>query len=105
LADYPDISGEFVAQAVSRTTSVATQVAPVEGEGELETESDESEEEKVAEKVAEPQPQEPGPNDEFDGAVGMATILVFGGMLIAGAAYYLNQPILIEHPHSMREYF
>ena len=112
LADYPDISGEFLTQPVSRTMSVATQVRPAEAdpdaeaeaqrEPETESETVESEEEKPP---VEPPAEPPVPNDEFDGAVGMATILVFGGMLIAGVAYFLNQPPLIEHPHSMRDYF
>ena len=110
LADYPDISGEFLTQPVSRTTSVATQVRDAEPQPEPEPEPQpetvESEEEKPpVEPPVESSVEPPVPNDEFDGAVGMATILVFGGMLIAGVAYFLNQPPLIEHPHSMRDYF
>lgn len=65
---------------------------------ELETDSEESDEEDEPE-------QEKHRDDEYDTALGLAPTLVLGGIILVGAAYFLNQPFQMEHPHNMRNYF
>ena len=92
LVDYEDISGEFLQKAAE--SPVTTTQPPTEKEVETESETVESEEEKLEEDV-----------DGDAGVVGMGSILVLGGMLLAGFAYFLNQSVTIEHPHTVHGYF
>jgi hypothetical protein len=112
LADYEDISGEFL--PFSRTTSICTQVAPEETQellralspmAEVETDSEDSEE--PLEKVQEPvqKVEEDENEDELIAAVGMASMVVLGGMLLAAIGLYLNRPLMMEHPFSRLDYF
>jgi len=102
LVDYEDLSGEFLqksSESPTATEPTATEPTATEPtatqpptEKDVETES-ESEEEKL---------------DDFDasaGVVEMGSILVLGGMLLASFVYFLNQPVIIEHPHTVRGYF
>jgi hypothetical protein len=101
LVDYEDVSGEFLAKPVesptateATTTEPTTTQPPTEKDVETESETVESEEEKPEEDI-----------DANAGAVGMGSILVLGGMLLASFVYFLNQPVIIEHPHTVRGYF
>jgi len=106
LADYEDISGEYQ-PAVPRTSSIAPEEpaepptrtpspAPVQ---ELETETEEDEEEQ------QPQPQPPPVEPVDVGSSLAAPMLVLGGIVLAGLAFFLNQPITIEHPLTRGDYF
>lgn len=98
LKDYEDVSGQTMAaayedvsgepQAVSRDASAE----PAEQELETETESESEDDTR---------PQTEAEKEEFHAdAVGFASILLFGGMLMAGFAYFLAQPMHIEHPYN-----
>lgn len=106
LVDYEDISGEV---PPSRTTSIATQVAQEDIQeplralstmAEVETDSEDSE---APEEVKEAQEAEK--LDEFAGAVGMASIVLVGGILLGALGLYLNKPVFIEHPFTRGDYF
>lgn len=96
LVDYEDISGEFLrkaAESPAASEPTATQ-PPTEKDVETESETVESEEEKLEEDV-----------DVSTDAVGTISILVLGGVLLASFAYFLNQPVNIQHPLTHGEYF
>jgi hypothetical protein len=117
LADYEDLSGEFL--PFSRTTSIATQVPPEDSEQllralspmpEVETDSEDSEEppqklEELPQKLEEPPEKLEDSEEELVEAVGMASIVVLGGILLAGIGLYLNRPLMMEHPFSRLDYF
>lgn len=96
LVDYEDLSGEFLPKPVESPTATepTTTQPPTEKDVETESETVESEEEKPEEDI-----------DANAGAVGMGSIIVLGGMLLASFVYFLNQPVIIEHPHTVRGYF
>lgn len=101
LVDYEDVSGEFLPKSVespigaeATTTEPTATQPPTEKDVETESETVESEEEKPEEDI-----------DANAGAVGMGSIIVLGGMLLASFVYFLNQPVIIEHPHTVRGYF
>jgi len=99
LADYEDVSGESMAEPLSRTQSISSQVPETTQAPLLETES-ESEDEGVQ------KADDDADNaDEDYGAIGLASILVAGGMVVAGLAMFLTQPVVMEHPWSRRDYF
>lgn len=97
LVDYEDVSGEFlpnssespIATEATATEPTATQ-PPTEKDVETESESEEEKLEDI---------------DASAGAVEIGSILVLGGMLLASFVYFLNQPVIIEHPHTVRGYF
>lgn len=111
LADYEDISGEFQ-QPLSRTTSIATQVAQEDVQEplrrlsptpEVDAEVDADVNEESAELARKLQQEHDA--DEFVGAVAMASMVIVGGMILGALALYLNRPLTIEHPLTRGDYF
>jgi hypothetical protein len=128
LADYEDISGESVA-ALPRTTSTPTEpVATVsatqekekedeqdeqdqqeqEQDEEQEKENEEQEQEKENEEQEqdEKEKQKQQQEDLLDLSANLAgPILLFGGIVLVGLTFFMNQPVTIEHPFTHRDYF
>ena len=94
LADYQDISGAPLSQSASiRTQTYVDADAETEDETEAETEPE-----------PETQPVKQDGNG-YDDAFGMASIILFSGVILAAVTYFVNEPLRMEHPHSMHEYF
>ena len=107
LEHYEDISGEFTTKPapLSPTSSIATldaPKAPTEKEGELDTET-ETETETEIETEAIEKDEEPEDIDTNAGLYG--SILLASGLVLAGIAIFLNQPMFVEHPWSRSDYF
>jgi hypothetical protein len=92
LAEYEDLSGA----PLSRSASIRTQTR---AEGEIETEDEDE-----PEPEPEPEPEKQVKDNSYDG-LGLASAIVFSGMMLAAVAYFVNQPLRMEHPHSMHDYF
>lgn len=109
LKEYEDTAQEFT--PLSRTASVQTQVAPEEVQGEKTQESlTETEPEKECETDSEDTESDDEPlkqkkDAERQEAVRMASMVLFGGVLLAGLAYYLSNPVTIHDPYNSRDFF
>ena len=110
-----------VAQPLSRTTSIATQVAPEElgavsrmssvAEGELDTDSEQEEQEQEQEQEEEQeqeqeeeQEQEQEQQVDYTGDIA-GPMLMLGGILFAGLAFFLSGPPTMGHPMTRGDYF
>jgi len=125
LADYEDISGEFTTQPsvrstpLSPTSSIATMDAPdndtkpqlpavneVDTDTETETETDTHTHTNTH--TVESDDEKDGGADGGMGTDTIASILLLGGLALAGFAAYLKltgTPMSMQHPWSHSDYF
>lgn len=121
LADYEDISGEFTTQPsvrstpLSPTSSIATLDAPdndtkpqLPAVNEVDTDTETETETETNTNTVESDDEKDAETDAGMGTDTIASILLLGGLALAGFAAYLkltDTPMSMQHPWSHSDYF
>lgn len=100
LSDYEDISGECVAPPSHRLSPAQEDIETEEEDSEDEEDSEEEQPQQQQQ-----QQQQKKENDDYDDAMGFAAIILLGGIVLGGIAFYTNMSVTIEHPMARRDYF
>ena len=121
LAHYEDISGEFTTQPsvrstpLSPTSSIATLDAPdndtkpqLPAVNEVDTDTETETEKDIDTHIVESDDEKDAETDAGMGTDTIASILLLGGLALAGFAAYLKltgTPMSMQHPWSHSDYF
>ena len=107
LEEYPDISGNVPVANLSGPTADTQETLPLTKTESLATqaECETPENESESESEDEPEQQVQEDPDSKGGEAGMASIFLFGGLIITAVAFFLSRPINIQHPYSSHDYF
>jgi hypothetical protein len=98
-APVPEIPSVSNGIAADEDLSHELHAEPASGELETESETVESEEEQPPQ-TNEKEEAEEAEEAAYAEVVGFSSVLLFGGALMAGLAYFLSQPLQIQHPYS-----